>query len=144
MPMTEPPFDAEPAGSWIARHKWRALLIALLALGTIIGVLCCGGIFKAYQTVRESEPYRQAVERVTNNSTVIAQLGEPITASTLPLGELRYDLDQGGGQANISFTVSGPRGSAQVVTQSQFHKDAWLMRKLVVTLPNGQELQLAK
>ncbi len=144
MPMTEPHFDADPRRSWIARHPWLALLIALGTLATIIGVFCCGGIFSAYRSVRDSEPYRQAVERVTNNPTVIEQLGEPITASTLPLGELRYYLDQGGGQANISFKVTGPRGSAQVVTQSQFFKDAWLMRKLLITFPDGNELLLVK
>ena len=144
MPMSDAHFDAEPPRSWVMRHKWLALLLVIGMLATIVIVFCCGGIFSAYRTVRESEPYRQAVERVTSNPVVIEQLGEPLTASALPLGELRYIKEQSAARARIEFSVTGPRGVAQVKTESQLYGDAWILRKLSVKLPDGRDLELVK
>jgi len=108
-----------------------ALLVLVLPCG------CCGGIFWwLISTLKSSEPYQMALERVRTNPQVIGQLGKPIEESSwMPTGNFSYHIINGmaSGEATFNFNVAGPKGTAHVHAQALCRGGQWRFLQLQVT-----------
>jgi hypothetical protein len=130
---------------WFARNFWWLLPAVLLALVLPCG--CCGGIFWwLVSSLKSSEPYQVAVERVRANPQVIQQLGEPVeVTSWMPSGNFSYNVDNGAGsgKADFHFTVAGPKGAAHVHAAAVCRNSKWRFRVLDVTpVSTGKTISL--
>ena len=68
-------------------------------------------------SLKSSEPYQMALERVRTNPQVMDQLGDPIKESSwMPTGNFSYNTTNGvaSGEATFAFDVAGPKGTAHV------------------------------
>jgi hypothetical protein len=127
------------ARGWFSRNLWWLLPAVFLAL--VSPCCCCGGIFWwVVGSLKSSEPYRMALERVRTDRDVIGQLGEPVAeAGWMPTGNFSYHTDNGvtSGRANFDFSVSGPKGTARVHAEAVCRNGKWVFRILEVTPASG-------
>ncbi len=124
---------------WFSRNLWWLLPTAFLVMVLPCG--CCGGIFWwVISSIKSSEPYRMALERVRTDREVIEQLGEPVEeAGWIPTGNFSYQTNNGvtSGRASFDFSVSGPKGSARVHAEAACRNGKWGFRVLEVTPASG-------
>ncbi len=103
---------------WFSRNLWWMLPAALL----VLPCGCFGGIFWwVIGSLKSSEPYQMALERVRTNPQVIEQLGKPVEESSwMPTGNFSYHINNGlaSGEATFNFNVMGPKGTANVHAQA--------------------------
>ncbi len=132
------PSQPRPRG-WFSRNFWWMLPAALLVL--VSPCLCCGGIFWwVVGSLKSSEPFQMALERVRTDHDVIRQLGDPIEeAGWMPTGNFSYHTDNGvtSGRASFDFRVSGPKGTARVHAEAVCRNGKWVFRVLEVTPASG-------
>src|SRR5208337_274433 len=128
------PVQPRPRGCLVGNLWWMlpaALLVLVLPCG------CCGGIFWwLISTLKSSEPYQMALERVRTNPQVIEQLGKPIEESSwMPIGNFSYHIINGmaSGQATFTFNVAGPKGTANVHAQAVCRGGRWRFLQVRVT-----------
>ncbi len=89
--------------------------------------------------MKSSEPYQQSLERTQADARVQALLGTPITSGFTTTGNIQLNNDSG--QADISYTVSGPQGSGTVHVVAEKAGGAWTYSKM--TFSNaGEEIDL--
>jgi len=120
---------------WFSRNFWWLLPAGFLAVALPCG--CCGGIaIWLIGSLKSSEPYQMALARVRSNPGVIAQLGEPIEeTSWMPTGNFSYVTNNGvvSGDADFSFSATGPKGTARVHAIARCRDGKWGFRLLEVT-----------
>ena len=113
------------------RSKWL-LLIPVGCAGVL--VLCCGFFGVIYTlvsgTMRQSEPYRDALGAARDNVEVIEALGEPIEAGFFVTGSI--NSSGGVGSANLSIPISGPKGSATIYVVAEKYAGTWEYQTMVV------------
>ncbi len=125
--------EASQVGGSAAR-KW---LLRIVVAGGILVVACVGvgvgGVYLKFGPLRSSEAYQLGLEKVRNDPTVLAQLGEPIeTVNWFPGGLLEEE------RADLHFPVAGPKGRAQVGLQARRLNGAWGLASLEVTFSDGK------
>ncbi|MCX7426291.1 MAG: cytochrome c oxidase assembly factor Coa1 family protein [Planctomycetia bacterium] len=132
---------AEPRQrSWFGRNWWWVLLVAL-ALFLLICCGVCGGFFLTGVTVfKNSEPYQLALEKVKQDPEVVKRLGEPIEDGFIPQGNVNINNDRG--DATLNFDVTGPNGTAHVMSQSRLINGKWGLTQLGVTFDDGQRITI--
>ncbi len=122
--------------SWFRRNLWWVLPTAIMVVVLPIG--CCAGIFTwLIGSLKSSEPYQAALERVRTNPQVIEQLGEPIKESSwMPTGNFSYKINNSvaSGEATFDFSVAGPKGTAHVHAEARCRDGKWRFLQLQVTL----------
>ncbi len=123
--MTEGVPPTESAG-----RKWW--LIPVGCLGAV--VLCCGiplAILPiVFGALKSSAPYQESLAIVKEDPTVLKNLGEPIEPSFFVTGNISVG-DQGG-QAAMSYDISGPKGSGTVVFDANKAGGEWRFTLLEV------------
>lgn len=114
----------------------------LVGLACVLGCGVCGGLFLAsiFAVIKSSTPYQLALEQVQHDPQVVAQLGEPIEAGWLATGNL--EIKNSDGRADLDFTVTGPRGSADVHTLATLSGGQWKLTKLLVSYGDGKSQEL--
>lgn len=134
-------FAAEPkkGGSKI----WLILFLVLGLPVLLCGGCCAGSFFIFRSVIKNSEPYKTALERVISDQAVVERLGEPIEDDAMPFNSELNDTD-----ALFTYGISGPNGTATVNTESVKEGGYWRLTKLTVTwgddgktinlLPNGE------
>ena len=137
------PTSTTTRSSWI---RWRSLHWFWLAPAlVIVPALCiaiCGGLFAFGPiTLRLSQPYRIAAERVRYDEAVIAALGEPVeVVNWLPDGQIT--TQDGRTDAWFDFDVAGPLGQANVYAVVEREGETWIIKKIEVMLPGGQRHEI--
>ena len=84
--------------------------------------------------LKSSEPYRIGLERAQSNEQVKDALGEPIDASFVVQGSINLNNDDG--QVDITFPVSGPKGTGQVHVRGTKTNGVWSYDEITVSLGN--------
>lgn len=130
------PYQTDPAQrGCFFRNLWWMLPAAFLVLVLPCG--CCGGIFVwFFHSLKSSEPYQMAMERVRTDPRVIEQIGKPVEESSwMPTGNFSYHIVNGvaSGEATFDFNVAGPRGTAHVHAQASCRDGKWRFLQLQVT-----------
>jgi hypothetical protein len=117
------------------------VLIGLLAAGAFVTVIALfiGGIL---YSMRSAAPYQEAMKRATADQRVIAVLGQPMKPSWTMSGSISEQAD-GAGNAQLNFTLTGPKGAANVNVVATRVRRIWYYNHMTVTpKATGQPIDL--
>lgn len=92
-----------------------------VVLAAII-VFCVALIFFVFATLKSSEAYKLGVAGLNANAQAVALLGAPISAGT-PSGSI--SVNGSGGQAELSFSVTGSKASGTVYLKATKSMGKW-------------------
>jgi hypothetical protein len=88
--------------------------------------------------IKQSEPYKIALEEIRANAEVAEVIGDNITDGFLPTGSINFSGSTGG-EADIGFSITGSKGKGTVSFYANRRGGSdWDMRLLVVR-PDGGE-----
>lgn len=112
--------------------------IILFALVSSFGMCCLctglgGGLIK---TIKSSDAYAQSLRHVQNDAVVKKALGTPIKAKFMVMGNINISDDSG--VANLTYSVSGPKGEADVEVKATRSFKKWRFQRIAVKLPDGK------
>ncbi len=133
-----PVYAAPPQKGWFGRNWWWVIPGGVLLPMCICGSLCGGLGYFGLKQIENSEPYKLAFEGAKQDPEVVDALGEPIEKTGVPFGAISAGTGEGE-NADIQFSIKGPKGSARVDSHS--HKDfgepQWTLERLIVTPEGG-------
>ena len=86
--------------------------------------------FSVFAIMKSSGAYQMALEKVTSHQKVVALLGEPIEPGFFVSGSVNTSGPSG--QANLSFSISGPHGDAKVYVFANKETGEWKILRLAV------------
>jgi cytochrome oxidase complex assembly protein 1 len=133
-PQPQPPAQQKSSG---------CLKIFLIGCGVLIvlGVAFCAVlVFIVFAAIKKSDVYEGALNRVRADQRVIAALGEPISPGFWVSGNV--NINNGKGNADFSFPISGSKGSAKVHAVASTEGRGWEYSELVVTPSNGPPINV--
>src|SRR5438045_2271322 len=113
--------------------KWLFIgcgVVLVLFLGFIAAIT----IF-VFGAIKRSDAYTGALERVRADQRVIAAIGQPIEPGFWVTGNINFN--NGKGNADFDFPISGPRGKARVHTVASNEGQKWEYSELRVTPASG-------
>lgn len=121
----------------IAQRRW-----AWGGLGVFIFciILIVSTIFFTFWIMKQSDAYKNSFSMIQKNSQVIEMLGTPIESGLLVSGNVNTSM--GTGHAELSYSVSGPKGSAKVYLKAEKVLDHWEFQRLIVQPEAGEAVNL--
>ena len=111
-----------------------AVLIALFV------AFCAVLVFVVFAAIKKSTVYEQALNRVRNDSRVVATLGQPIEPGFWVSGNVHVDSSKG--TADFVFPVSGPKSKARVHAVAATQMQSWEFTTLDVTPEHGPPINV--
>lgn len=100
-----------------------ALLVAWILFAALI-------LLVVFATLRQSDAYQKSWDLVQKNPQVIERLGTPLKSSWFVTGDVKTST--GTGHAEISYSISGPKGTAEVYVKARKVIDHWEFQELLV------------
>lgn len=105
--------------SWLAKNwKW---LVLVLATGCI--ALPVGLVLMIFGLIKNTTPYRVAIQEAASDQRVIGLIGEPIEPGWWVSGST--ETSGGKGSADLMIPVSGPNGRMTIYVEAQKSAGAW-------------------
>jgi hypothetical protein len=136
--------DGRPAGvlPWHRRHP-RALIAAILAGAVLVMSVMVVVVFMLVTgSIKTSEAYVGAMERVRADPAVTAAIGTPLAEGWLVTGNIHVSGPTG--LAELEIPVSGPRGNATVYVDAAKRLGEWHFDHLIVQVAaTRQRIDLA-
>jgi hypothetical protein len=131
-PSNQPTDGTEPVRRGWLRRNWR-----LLAAGIVVAaiVAAASGYYYVFGRIMLSEPFKRAWDIVKHDQKVIAELGEPIGGGWFPHGTVNTDSNIP--EANMNFSISGPKGKADVAALGRKIDGAWGFPRFDVEIDAG-------
>lgn len=126
-----------PRRSWWGRHwKWAVPVVCVVPL------LCCGGLGTAivalvFGVIKSSDPYTESLAIVQANALAKEELGEPIEAGWFVTGNIQ--VSGSSGHADISYSVSGNKGSGHVYVVARKDGGDWQYTTLTLTIEGSPQ-----
>ena len=122
--------------------KW-----VLFGCGGCLGLIVLGGVamaaimYFAMGAIKKSDAFANAVKQAQESTEVQAALGNPIETGWMVQGSFNHD--NGGGEANFTVPLKGPKGEAtlQAVGEKAVG-GAWIYSQLEAILTNGSKVNL--
>ena len=93
-----------------------------------------------FGAIKSTDAYRGARASVERDPRVIEALGSPVRAGFWVIGTM--NVDNGRGDADINFSVKGPRGRAIVHAVATKQSGEWRYSELTVTPRHGTGINL--
>lgn len=90
--------------------------------------------------IRSSDVFRHARDRAAADPRVIAALGTPIETGWLITGSIH--ADNSSGDADFTFSLSGPRGKASVQVEATLEHGSWKYTRLLVHPDRGEDIDV--
>ena len=118
--------------------KWS--LVGCGVLIALVAAFCAVLAFVVFGAIKRSEVYKGALHRAQGDPRVIAALGEPVEAGFIVSGNIHVNAN--GGDAEINFPISGPKGKAKVHAVATLENGQWKYETLTVTPENGAMIDL--
>lgn len=119
----------QPKGWWERNWKWlvpAGCLTIILAFGAFVALI----IFAVFGSLKLSAVYKEALARAAASEEVRAVLGSPVEAGFLVSGQIKTSGPSG--SADLSFPISGPKGSATVYAVAHRRAGRWNFSTLEV------------
>jgi hypothetical protein len=128
------------------RRSGKKLTLAIGG-GCLVLVLLVGGFvaaigFFVFSLMKSNDAYQHAMELARHDPEVVAALGEPIKDGWLVTGHT--EQSGGAGNAQVSSSLSGPKGSAQLYVEARMIAGQWHYDTLVVKLDGGRQVDLQR
>jgi hypothetical protein len=127
------PLRPEPMRrGWLEQHpRWKVpagcLILILLIAGFATVVLTA-----ITTSFHNSEVYKQATAKATENSQVRAALGEPIQFAWIVSGQL--NVNGSTGSANLAIPISGPKSRGTIHAVAYKSGGVWRFTQLDVSV----------
>jgi len=93
-----------------------------------------------FSVIKRSDVYREAYSRSASDPRVIEALGTPIENGWWVMGNV--NIDANGGNADINFPISGPKGQAKVHATATRDANAWNYSAITVKPDVGAEIDV--
>ncbi len=130
--------DYTPKKSWFARNwGWAVPLGGCLTIIILFFVFLGSLIFGVSEIMTNSDPYKQALTKVQEDTYVIDILGEPIDTDGIMQGKISFT--NGVGDANISVPIKGPKGKARLYVVGTKQNDEWNYSDMYVIISETDE-----
>jgi hypothetical protein len=142
---TQPAPPKTAARGWFPRNwKWFVpstfTLVAVLA-----GVAAFGYVQVRSYRYRQNPAYQAALAEVQANKQVQDLLGEPVVDSDWnPQGAIELRDNATLGEARFNFTVSGPKGHADVGAEARMVDAQWALTRLELITQDSERIRLTK
>jgi len=140
---TQPQQYTPPATQPSAQKSSGCLKVFLIGCGVLIvlgAAACAALVFVVFAAIKKSDIYTDALNKARADQRVIAVLGEPINPGFWVAGKM--NLDNGKGNADFTFPISGPKGSAKVHAVASTEGQKWEYTELVVTPSSGPPINV--
>ncbi|MFQ3632459.1 cytochrome c oxidase assembly factor Coa1 family protein [Roseiflexus sp.] len=109
----------------------------------VVGVCVGGAFFTVTGLIRNSDVVQKALARAERDPQVAAALGTPLEIGWLPMDSI--ETSNGGGNADLTLPISGPRGSGEMSIEAVRREGVWRYRRLVVTIRDtGQRVDVLR
>lgn len=109
----------------------------------VVGICIGGAFFTVTGLIRNSDVVQEALARAERDPQVAAALGTPLETGWLPMGSI--ETSNGGGNADLTLPISGPRGSGEMSIEAVRSEGVWRYRRLVVTIRDtGQRVDVLR
>jgi hypothetical protein len=118
----------------------KALAIGCSVIVVLGAAAALALVIFVFGAIKRSDAYRGALSRVRSDQRVIAVLGEPVVAGFWVAGSV--NLNNGKGNAEFNFPVSGPKGKAKVHVVASTEGDKWDYSTLDVTPDGGAPINV--
>jgi hypothetical protein len=129
--------NAPAPGEKPRRKTWVWIPIGCLAVLLLVIGGCGACMYGGLQMFKQSEVYQMALKTVQEHSGAQSALGTPIEAGLMVQGNIQ--MQNQGGNANLTFPVSGPEGSGTVNCVATRSGGTWEMETLTLTLDESGE-----
>ncbi len=117
--------------------------LAGLGLFVFFILFAVGIFFLTITLMKQSEGFQLSFQKVQNESRVIAMIGSPIQAGFFVGGNTNSTM--GKKEVNLSYSISGPKGEAQVYFKANKILDQWeIERFLVLKKGSGEKIELGQ
>jgi hypothetical protein len=127
--------------SWWGRNwKW------VVPVGCLTPIVICGGFVAlllavVFGAIKSSGPYTESLAAVNQHPKAQQMLGDPIEAGFFVAGSV--NVSGSSGNADISYSVSGPKGEATVYVVAEKTAGEWDFKTLVLeSKESGDRLDL--
>ena len=133
------PSPAADNRSWISRH-WLACLgcgcftVAGLGVAAVVAI-----VFFAMAALKQSDVYKESFHIISTSPQVEAELGAPISGGWWVSGSV--NVQNGSGEADLRYSVSGPKGEGIVETAAIRRSGVWHLSSLTLE-KSGQRIDL--
>lgn len=128
--------------TWWSRN-WKWVVPVGCGVPVLILLVCGGLLFGIFYWVmgliKGSDAYTDSLQMVQQNALVQAELGTPIEPGYWVMGEI--NLTNNSGDADISYSVSGPQGEGTVYVVAEKAAGQWDF-KLIRFVHMGNEIIL--
>lgn len=114
---------------------WAFVGLGLLGAGIVMGIAI---FFLIMGLMKNSEIYKQSYTRVVSDPAIIEMLGEPLEVGTFVTGNVSSNTD--GGNADIQYTLTGPKGSANVHVKGVKTGGQWVFESFIVQSDDSSTL----
>ncbi|HEV3416207.1 MAG TPA: cytochrome c oxidase assembly factor Coa1 family protein [Pirellulales bacterium] len=127
------PVEAAPRRGWW-RRNWKRLILGVIL---VVAISAVGGYYYLFGRMLLSEPFKIAWDAVKNSKSVNAKLGAPIGGGWTPHGNVNQDPAMT--VVTMNFSISGPKGAADVAARAQEIGGIWSFTEFKVTPADGTE-----
>ncbi|MEN4902687.1 cytochrome c oxidase assembly factor Coa1 family protein [Luteimonas sp. TWI1416] len=95
-----------------------AIALAALAITALL--------FGVRSALVDSDVYQDALARARADREIIALIGEPMTESFMPAGNINTStLGGGSGEASLMVTLTGPKGEGTLYVEAKRKRGQW-------------------
>jgi hypothetical protein len=90
--------------------------------------------------IKATEPYKDSLEKAQANSQVQSALGTPIESAYFVTGNINLNNDAG--DANLQYSVSGPRGTGTITVEGAKTAGIWTYTTMEFRDETGNRIDL--
>ena len=140
-PPTPPPVApaAVPPPQKSGCLKWGLIGCGIVAV--LVAATCVVVVVFAFGAMKRTDFYKGALNRAQNDPRVVAALGSPVEGGWWIKGNINRDT-QHGGNAEMTFPISGPKAHATEHVIATYDGDKWVFERLTVTPDGGAPIDL--
>ena len=111
--------DAVKRSWWSRNWKW------VVPVGCLTPIVICGGgatliVALVFGVIKESGAYQDSLAQAQTDARVVAALGTPIEPGFFVMGNI--EVNGPAGTADLSYSISGPNGTATSGSSSRFSR----------------------
>lgn len=132
--------SSQPQQTWMQRH-WKSVVIAIVGLiiASVVA-LAVSIVGLVMWSIRQSDVYRMAMQRVRQDPAVVQALGTPIETGWWASGSMNIENDSG--TANFTVPIHGPRQQGKMYLDARKRMGEWTFNSLVVKTAGGEQIEV--
>ncbi len=133
-----PPPQPAPAQLSSGCPKWG--LVGCGCLTVLVVLFAVAITTVVFGAIKHSAPYEESKRQAMADQRVIDALGTPMEPSFIVMGSVK--IDNGRGDADINYTLSGPKDKGKVHVVATRVSDAWSYTEMTVKPEKGAIIDL--